>query len=108
MAVVLIQEQPEMFTTDTYDEVNRRLDLDTNPPEGLLVHTLGQDERGTWRVVDIWESREAHDRFVEERLTPVIREVLGERGVDLDNMPEPNRLLYETYDVRSREQAASP
>jgi hypothetical protein len=99
MAVVMIQEQPEMFRTETYDEVNSRLDLKNQPPEGLIAHTLGQGEDGVWRVVDIWESREAHDRFSEERLMPTIRDVLSEQGVDVDQMPELKRTMYETYDV---------
>lgn len=56
-------------TQEQYDEVaerladgrglNRRSDL---PVEGLLVHVAGATENG-WRVVDVWESEEAFDRF---------------------------------------------
>jgi hypothetical protein len=29
------------------------------------------------RIVDVWESREAHDKFAEGRLNPAIAAVLG-------------------------------
>ena len=99
MAVVMIQEQPEMFRTEMYDAVNQRLGVQNDPPAGLLAHTLGQDESGTWRVVDIWESREAHDRFTEERLRPALVEMMRENGMDPDAVPEPVRVIYDTYDA---------
>lgn len=32
------------------------------------------------RVVDVWESEDAYDRFREQRLGPVVREVIGEQA----------------------------
>jgi hypothetical protein len=43
------------------------------PVEGLLAHIAGQSPGG-FRVVDVWESEEAFQRFG-EALIPILREV---------------------------------
>lgn len=43
------------------------------PVEGLLAHIPGQGPKG-FRVVDVWESQEALDRFAEV-LMPVLQEI---------------------------------
>ena len=41
--------------------------------DGLRVHTAGfDDEAGVWRQVDVWESREQADRFMEQLMKSVI------------------------------------
>src|SRR4051794_20548990 len=100
MPLVMVQKQPEMFRPEMYDSVNAKLgDLHADPPDGLIAHTIGQDDQGQWRVVDIWESREAHDRFAEDRLRPAIRETMRENGIDPDEaMPAIEQVFFETYD----------
>jgi hypothetical protein len=39
------------------------------PPEGARLVVGGPTSDG-WRVIGIWDSREARDRFYSERLTP--------------------------------------
>ncbi|PBC69796.1 hypothetical protein BX265_7149 [Streptomyces sp. TLI_235] len=78
MPIVLIS--PE-FTQEQYEETNRKLTGGKNrmespadwPVEGLLAHIAGQGE-STFRVVDVWESEEALNRFA-EILIPILREV---------------------------------
>lgn len=48
-------------------------------PGGCQVHIAGPVEQG-WRVITVWESQDALDRFREESLTPAIREVVGDEG----------------------------
>ena len=43
------------------------------PVEGLLVHVAGQGKSG-FRVVDVWESEEALQRFG-ETLIPILTEI---------------------------------
>lgn len=77
MPIVLIS--PE-FTQEQYEETNRKLTGSKNrmespadwPVEGLLAHIAGQGE-STFRVVDVWESEEALNRFA-EILIPILRE----------------------------------
>lgn len=42
-------------------------------PPGLLVHTAGATETG-WVVFEVWESREAQERFMNERLGQALKE----------------------------------
>jgi hypothetical protein len=69
MAVVLVHQGPTV-TQERYDEVVQRLSPGKGrlespsdwPVEGLLVHVAGEGEQG-FRVVDVWESEEACQRF---------------------------------------------
>lgn len=42
-------------------------------PPGQLVHTAGATESG-WAVFEVWESREAQERFMNERLGRALQE----------------------------------
>lgn len=81
MAVVLVHQGPTV-TQERYDEVVRRLTEGRKdrmespsdwPVEGLLVHVAGEGPSG-FRVVDVWESEEACNRFG-ELLGPHLPEV---------------------------------
>lgn len=83
MPVVLVFESPSL-TQERYEESVRRLSGGKSrmespadwPVEGLLAHIPGQGPNG-FRVVDVWESEEAIQRFA-EKLMPV----LGDIGVE--------------------------
>ena len=83
MAVVLVHQGPTL-TQESYDEVVRRLADGKSrmespsdwPVEGLLVHVAGQGPQG-FRVVDVWESDEACNRFGE-----ILGPILQELGID--------------------------
>jgi hypothetical protein len=46
------------------------------PVEGILSHVAGQTENG-FRVVDVWESKEACDRFWSARASGPLRLTSG-------------------------------
>lgn len=48
------------------------------PPEGSIFHAAGPTETG-WRVVDVWDSHEAFDRFMRERLGPALQQAAAPR-----------------------------
>ena len=66
-------------TTSNYDEIQRRMRLDENPAEGLIVHAAGFTGN-KFRMIEIWEGAELEERFVSERLMPTVREVAGDSG----------------------------
>jgi hypothetical protein len=83
MPVVLVHQGPTL-TQEKYDEIVQRFTEGKGPMEspsdwpveGLLVHAAGQGAQG-FRVVDVWESEEACNRFGEV-LMPILQEI----GVD--------------------------
>ncbi len=81
MAVGVLSAAPE-FTKQIYDDVTEKMFGHASPmredeaPEGLILHSAGQGEQGYY-VYDVWESREAFERFMEEKLGPALGEVMG-------------------------------
>jgi len=102
MAFVFFQEfnvSDDDRSTTNYDAVAERLDVASNPPSGLIVHTAGWDEdNGTFRIVDVWEAREDFERFFQDRLQPTLDELMPQ--LDTANAGPPDREgQYQTHDV---------
>lgn len=77
MAVAIVTTDfPEGIGTRMYDGVSAEMNIEADPPEGLIFHWAGE-VNGKWTITDVWESREAHDRFQEQRLLPAIQKVSG-------------------------------
>ena len=79
MSVVLIHQGPTL-TREKYEEIIRRLTGKDRmespsdwPVEGLLLHVAGESPQG-FRVVDVWQSEDACNRFG-EALGPILQEV---------------------------------
>lgn len=74
MAVAFVQEFAIVNrSTTNYDYVKERLGDD--PIDGLIIHTAGfDDDNNVFRIFDVWESREQADRFLAERIQPMIDE----------------------------------
>jgi len=63
---------------ETYDAVNRKLGIDATRstsawPPGLLFHAGGA-KSGGWIVFEVWDSKEAQGRFMNERLGRALAE----------------------------------
>jgi quinol monooxygenase YgiN len=93
VAIAVIQEFPiegADRTTTNYDRVQEALGVRNNPPAGGLVHSAGFDEEaGVFRIFDVWESREAWDAFLHDRLMPVVRPMMEQGG------RQPETRIYE-------------
>jgi hypothetical protein len=97
MAVAFIQEWRDASPgTENYDAVAAKIGAENNPPEGLVAHTAGRDANGVWRIFDIWETREHAERFQEQRVMPIITELMQERE---DMTPPDVQEMYELHDV---------
>lgn len=59
-----------------------RSELGPETPEGLIVHIVVEREAGL-RYIDVWQSREHWNRFVEERLHPALGRVFRQLGIVL-------------------------
>ncbi len=81
MPVLMVHDIPG-GTREQYDAIGSRLtdgkgleSLSDWPAEGILSHAAGPTEGG-WRVIDVWESEEAFQRFGE-----IIGPLLQEAGM---------------------------
>jgi hypothetical protein len=66
-------------TQEQYEAVHGHMNVQNDPPEGLIFHMAGPIEDG-FGVIDSWDSRERFDTFVQNRLGPAIAE-LGDRAM---------------------------
>ena len=67
MAICLIFEGPGV-TQAQYDQARNEVAPDNKLVPGMLYHVAGPTENGGWRVIEVWESQEAADRFFKEKL----------------------------------------
>ncbi len=79
MPVAMFQEwaPSDDHSTTNYDSITVKLGVDTNPPEGLLIHTAGFSADGTFRIFEVWESRDDQERFERDRLMPIVQEMMA-------------------------------
>lgn len=70
MAVAMIIEVPGM-TAAQYDAVLAEAWPNGVKPAGALAHVAGPAE-GVWRVVDVWDSAENFQGFVQSTLAPAL------------------------------------
>lgn len=94
MPVAMLQEM-EGMTAEMHDAVAAQLGVEENPPQGMLLHTAGYAADGRFRIFDVWESRDAFERFREERLLPAVRTVVGEEAIAAGPPPQ------EVYDLHA-------
>jgi hypothetical protein len=101
MAVVFIQEFPiSDRSTANYDFVKEQ--LGDGPFDGLIAHTAGfDDDGGVFRIMDVWESREQAERFLAEKIQPLVEQ--GPQAFpNPDAFTPPTReTYYELHDVLS-------
>ena len=71
MAVLAIFTGP--ITKSQYDTVRKDIDWVTNQPHGAIFHAASFDEAGHAHVADVWESPEALNAFVQQRLMPAMQ-----------------------------------
>jgi hypothetical protein len=79
MAVAVVQDwtvEGADRSTPNYDAVSERLQQQDEPPAGLLVHTAGFTGN-RFRIFEVWESKDAFERFVQDRLMPIVNEAAG-------------------------------
>jgi hypothetical protein len=80
MAVAMFMHWPGI-TAHQYDAVMARLELDTNPAAGGVLHLAALTDEGL-EVCDVWQTEQAFHSFFEHRLLPIAHEL------DLEGEPE--------------------
>ena len=99
MAVAYVQEFDIVdgdTSTTNYDSIAEKLGNEPGVP-GLIVHTAGFDlDAGVFRILDVWESPDALKRFREDRLGPVIEELMAGNP---NATPPQRETSYELHNV---------
>jgi quinol monooxygenase YgiN len=67
MAIGMIFDGPSV-TQAQYEQARNEVAPDNKRLPGMLYHVAGPTEAGGWRVIEVWESQEAADRFFKEKL----------------------------------------
>ena len=79
------------LTKSDYDTLRNEVNWEGNYAPGGVFHAAGFDAHGI-HVVDVWESQEALDAFVSERLVPVFSK---------HKMPMPKVEVYPAHNVNA-------
>jgi hypothetical protein len=90
MAIAVVQEwrqDPGDRSTTNYDALTERLRAGA-PIDGLRVHAAGFFPEG-FRIFEVWDSQAHFDRFVSDRLMPLLAEV------GATDAPQPETEVYE-------------
>jgi len=100
MATAFVQEFKIVdgdTSTTNYDAVAAA--IGRGPVKGLILHTAGFDhDRGVFRIFDVWESREAGQTFLDERIMPIIERLAADAGEGNFDPPD-NETWYDLHHV---------
>ncbi|HEY4990492.1 MAG TPA: hypothetical protein VFC16_06655 [Nakamurella sp.] len=94
MTVVMTMDVP--VSRADLEAVSADLGTHDNPPDGLVVHVATATADGV-RVVDIWESQAAFEKFRDDQLMPSMQKFMAEHNMSMDQAPSPR--LDEAFDV---------
>jgi hypothetical protein len=70
MSVLVVASAPGV-TAEPDQAMVQALNLEADPPAGARGRFAGPTETG-WRIVSLWDSREAFDVYVQDRLAPAL------------------------------------
>ena len=89
MPTVMRMDWPTI-TRENYEEARSRVNWEGDVPDGAQFHVAWFDDDG-FHVLDLWESADAFNAFVESRLMPGLKEI-GIEG-------EPSVTFYEAHAI---------
>jgi hypothetical protein len=98
MAIIFTQTLPAGVPIQMLDAVTEEMGVDTNPPEGLIVHTH-YEEDGRVKILDVWESAALRDAFEADRLRPAQGKVAAQLGIELPQDGQPDMSTTEVHRV---------
>jgi hypothetical protein len=97
MAIAFMQEFAATGDTSTtnYDAIAAK--ISEGPwTVGNLIHTAGFAPDGTFRIFDVWETKEQLDAFMNNTLGPLLGQVMAAQP---DLVPPTKEETYELHDV---------
>lgn len=100
MAICLIVENPDQTEEQGEQVLEHVRSTGPVPPEGARLMLAGPANPG-WRVISVWDSEEARDRFFAERLAPAYDEV----GLSLDSI---KRTVFQVHTLAAGDLTGVP
>jgi hypothetical protein len=94
MAVAIIAPIP---SREAYETINEKMFGSKRPSadiDGRIIHTAGEGPDG-FRVIDVWESKEAFDDFLNGRVMPA----MDEAGMSMEGGQAPTIIELTTVIV---------
>ena len=91
MSVLVIAQVPG-GTAEQDEAMVKTLSLGTTSPSGARFRVAGPSAGG-WRIVSLWDSREAFDAFFNDRIRPAL-EGAGRSVPDFEYWPIESELIY--------------
>ncbi len=73
MATVMIMHWPEV-SKEQYEQTRQEVKWETDVPDGAKFHVAWFGEDGL-HVLDLWDSAEQFQQFVQERLNPATQRI---------------------------------
>ena len=95
---VVMKMKWDGVTPDQYDEVRDKVRWEDEPPEGGMFH-VSWFEGGAMNVVDVWDSPEHFQAFVDDRLMPGVQAIGVEGQPEVDIHPT-HRVLDQLHKER--------
>ena len=80
------------ITKDMYEGLRKKVDWEHKHPNGGIFHVVGFDDAGHLLVADVWESTEAMNEFLQNRLMPAMQKL---------NVPPPKVEIYPAHNVNA-------
>jgi hypothetical protein len=96
MAVLIEDVFPVGVTIELLDAVTDEMGVDAELPPGGIVHVHFEKD-GRAHGVDVWESVEAFEQFVQSTLLPAMCKVAVARGLDPSKLGEPEVTITEVH-----------
>ena len=94
MAYTIIADVPN-GSREFDEEMMKKLNYRNDSPAGAIARFAGSHQ-GTWRIISVWESKEAWENFRRDRLEPALRDagrpVPEFDGYSLDSVFIPNKV----------------
>jgi hypothetical protein len=96
MAIIFTETMPAGVSLEFIDAVTEEMGVIADPPAGMIIHTH-YEEGGQVRIVDVWESAQAYDKFSDDRLRPALQKVADAQHIDLTAGPPPEIAITEVH-----------
>jgi len=96
MAVLIEDVFPAGVTIELLDAVTDEMGVDAALPPGGIVHVHFEKD-SLAHGVDVWDSVEAYEQFVQSTLLPALGKVATARGLDPSKLGEPEVTITEVH-----------